>query len=59
MCTLVLSLYVIKSNDPSGGMKDIVRSLSNRAKRTHLTEIQTYECSSFKKLKTFYLKQII
>jgi len=34
--TCVLSLYVIKSNDPSGGMKEIVRSFSNRANRTHL-----------------------
>lgn len=43
MCTLVLSLYVIRSNDPSGGIKDIVRSLSNRAKRTHLTKIQMFQ----------------
>uniref|UniRef100_A0A2P2KDL8 AP-1 complex subunit mu-2 n=1 Tax=Rhizophora mucronata TaxID=61149 RepID=A0A2P2KDL8_RHIMU len=28
----------MRSNDPSGGMKDIVRSFSKRARRTHLTE---------------------
>jgi hypothetical protein len=33
----VLSLYVIRSKDPSGGMKDIVLSFSNLAKRTHLS----------------------
>lgn len=32
----MLSLYVIRSKDPSGGMKDIVLSFSNLAKRTHL-----------------------
>ena len=34
--TWVLSLYVIKSKAPSGGMKDIVLSFSKRANRTHL-----------------------
>ena len=32
----MLSLYVIRSKDPSGGMNDIVLSFSNLAKRTHL-----------------------
>ena len=45
--TWVLSLYVIKSKGPSGGMKDIVLSFSNRAKRTHLKGIeQTLKNSS-------------
>lgn len=34
--TWVLSLYVIRSKDPSGGMKDIVLSFSNLANLTHL-----------------------
>ncbi len=33
--TCVLSLYVIRSNSPSGGMNEMVRSFSNRASRTH------------------------
>ena len=28
----------MRSKDPSGGMKAIVRSFSNRAKRTHLKD---------------------
>lgn len=48
--TWVLSLYVIKSKVPSGGMKDIVLSFSNRAKRTHLKGIeQTLKNNSINK----------
>mmetsp|Transcript_22673 Transcript_22673/g.40364 ORF Transcript_22673/g.40364 Transcript_22673/m.40364 type:complete len:284 (-) Transcript_22673:291-1142(-) len=33
--TCVSSLYVMRSNSPSGGMNDMVRSFSNLASRTH------------------------
>mmetsp|Transcript_238 Transcript_238/g.555 ORF Transcript_238/g.555 Transcript_238/m.555 type:complete len:262 (+) Transcript_238:527-1312(+) len=33
--TCVSNRYVMRSNSPSGGMKDMVRSFSNRARRTH------------------------
>ena len=33
--TLVFNRYDISSNSPSGGIKEIVRSVSNRFKRTH------------------------
>lgn len=34
--TCVVSRYVMRSNSPSGGMKEIVRSFSKRASLTHL-----------------------
>ena len=33
--TCVESRYVMRSNSPSGGMKEMVRSFSKRARRTH------------------------
>ena len=34
--TCVLRRYVMRSKAPSGGMKEMVRSFSNRASLTHL-----------------------
>lgn len=41
--TCVVRRYVIRSNSPSGGINEIVRSFSNRASRTHLVVRATSE----------------
>ncbi|GIL50026.1 hypothetical protein Vafri_6349 [Volvox africanus] len=42
-----LMRYVIKSNAPSGGMKLIVRSFSNRASRTHWWNLISSSSTAF------------
>ena len=56
--TWVLSLYVIKSKEPSGGMKDIVLSFSKRANRTHLKQNKNVTICFQKRRHTFFKKNI-
>mmetsp|Transcript_28945 Transcript_28945/g.59240 ORF Transcript_28945/g.59240 Transcript_28945/m.59240 type:complete len:323 (+) Transcript_28945:541-1509(+) len=45
--TWVLRRYVIRSNSPSGGMKDMVLSFSNRASRTHWWNLMSSNSTAF------------
>jgi hypothetical protein len=45
--TCVLSLYVIRSNSPSGGMKEMVRSFSKRASLTHWWNLMSSKSTDF------------
>mmetsp|Transcript_60987 Transcript_60987/g.83744 ORF Transcript_60987/g.83744 Transcript_60987/m.83744 type:complete len:237 (+) Transcript_60987:737-1447(+) len=45
--TCVERRYVMRSNSPSGGMKDIVRSFSKRARRTHWWNFMSSSSTAF------------